>query len=400
MDVAMKGDVARIVSSSGPEASKIDSLRAILKKSTSAGNAPSILSLLSCVLSEGSRMTSASLQQAIRDVAFAALSLSQDLALQTVEGVCRILQPHATTFGTILGDYAAATYEFFTLAKNDLGVARSIAAFPPESLGKSRDDSARRLLLGASCFIRSGDVTSAEGLLNRAGAYVADESVELQLEYKLSMAEIQDGRRKFAEAASNFYALSLVASFPTSQRAEMLRRAALAAVLADAGPKRSHLLALIYKDERSKSFPFRAVLEKVFLERLLVAADMVGLVEQLQPFQKAPLENGETPVNHAMIEHNLRSAKNVYVNVSIVGIASLLGISADEAEKTAARMIREGRLDAKVDEVDGFIHFDPERTVVHSWNDQIERVCTELSAAVSSAATPPPAAVASSSGTS
>ena len=73
--------------------------------------------------------------------------------------------------------------------------------------------------------------------------------------------------------------------------------------------------------------------------------------ETLQPHQIATLADGSTVLDRAVTEHNLLSASKLYKNISFSELGSLLGIDANKAEKVAARMITEERMQGSIDQV-------------------------------------------------
>ncbi len=77
------------------------------------------------------------------------------------------------------------------------------------------------------------------------------------------------------------------------------------------------------------------------------------------------------------MEHNLLSISNLFVNISFQQLASLLSISASQAESVAATMMCEGRLKGKIDQVDSIIHFD-QPSPLESWNKSFATLCENM----------------------
>jgi COP9 signalosome complex subunit 4 len=105
------------------------------------------------------------------------------------------------------------------------------------------------------------------------------------------------------------------------------------AVLAEAGPKRSRILATLYKDERSTKLPLFSMLEKSFLDRI-IRKDEVSLFEkELKPHQKGrTLDGFYSLLEWAVVQHNLLAASKLYNNIGFAALGGLLGITALEAE--------------------------------------------------------------------
>merc|ERR1719213_535513 len=116
------------------------------------------------------------------------------------------------------------------------------------------------------------------------------EDVQLDLRYKVCHARILDSKRKFLEAASKYCDLSLQSfggKVVEEDLMQLLRCAVTCAILAPAGPQRSRILASLCKDERIRHLEHYEILQKMFLERLIRAAEVNMFEQSLQPHQKA-----------------------------------------------------------------------------------------------------------------
>ena len=92
---------------------------------------------------------------------------------------------------------------------------------------------------------------------------------------------------------------------------------------------------------------------------------------------KATTAEGWTIVQRAVIEHNILALSNFYRTVTFSNLGRILGINADKAEKVAARMIQEGRMNGEIDQVQSIVRFqsgDEQST----WNDQIKSTCEQV----------------------
>mmetsp|Transcript_7903 Transcript_7903/g.16212 ORF Transcript_7903/g.16212 Transcript_7903/m.16212 type:complete len:450 (-) Transcript_7903:77-1426(-) len=221
----------------------------------------------------------------------------------------------------------------------------------------------------------------AESFVNRA-AYLLNshkEDPELQYRYKSCYARILDAKCKFLEAALRYYEISnlrrtpgqagatggegATGSAPASagqdEAEAMLLNAIICIILARPGPQRSRVLATLHKDERCIKLAggVYTILQKVYMERILQPSEVQAFATLLKPHHRAPLEDGTTVLEQAVIEHNLQSASRLYKNISFDELGRMLGIDPLRAEKTAASMIGEGRMEGTIDQVDRFIYF-------------------------------------------
>lgn len=208
-------------------------------------------------------------------------------------------------------------------------------------------------------YLEEDDTTSAETYLNRAKTLLYKvEDKEVNLMFQLSQARILDARRKFLEASQAYHTFSFSPILDEEERTRALSSAIICAVLAPAGPQRSRMLAKLYKDERASQIEEYGILEKMFLDRLLSPTEVSKFADKLQPHQLAQTADGSTVLAKAVIEHNLLGASRLYDNIATSELGVLLDLSAEKAEEYAARMLEQGRLTGRIDQIDGVIFFD------------------------------------------
>ena len=208
-------------------------------------------------------------------------------------------------------------------------------------------------------FLEEDDTTGAEGYLNRAKnlLYKVDNK-ELHLMFQLSQARILDSRRKFLEASQAYHNFSFSPVLDTEERTRALSSAIICAILAPAGPQRSRALGRLFKDERAAQLDEFGILEKMFLDRLLSPAEVAKFADKLSPHQLAQTADGSTVLAKAVTEHNLLGASRLYNTISVDELALLLCLEAEKAEEYAARMLEQGRLTGRIDQIEGVIFFD------------------------------------------
>ncbi|KAI0545774.1 hypothetical protein F4679DRAFT_560198 [Xylaria curta] len=208
-------------------------------------------------------------------------------------------------------------------------------------------------------YLEVDDTTSAETYLNKLKQViytVADPT--LNLHFRLSQARIQDAKREFLSASSAYHDISLSPAVSEEERLHTLAMAARCAILAPAGPLRSRALGRLYKDERAVNLDEFGMLEKMFLDRLLAPAEVEKFAQGLAPHQLATTSDGSTVLAKAVVEHNLLGASRLYSNIGFEALGMLLGLDAARAEDTTAKMIEQGRLVGRIDQIEEVIWFE------------------------------------------
>eukprot|EP01134_Creolimax_fragrantissima_P001814 CFRG1814T1 len=274
-------------------------------------------------------------------------------------------------------------------------------------------------------YLQEGDIVHAEETINRASMIVpdgsssspadtdiaegaeiadatlttttmpsADTELPLLIKFKELTAHVMDRRFKFVEAAQRYYELSSEGTAGTEWQKECLQKAINCIVLSAASKSRSRLLTMLYKDERCHRRAEYEVLRKLYLEQIICADELdvvrFGLAEhQKQNYNgvktKCGLEANEmtgkfcslTLLQHANVEHNVVAASHIYANMGLQQLGGLLGVDENTAEKIAAQMIQEARLNACIDQIDSFIDFQADN---HSdqWKSAIQEACLQV----------------------
>lgn len=224
-------------------------------------------------------------------------------------------------------------------------------------------------------YLEEDDTTSAEAWLNKAkNLMYTIEDKELQVHFALSQARVQDARRNFLVAAQGYFEISFNTYISEDERAHTLSMAIICAILAPAGPARSRMLGRLHKDDRSFGLEERGILEKMHLEQLISPEEVATFAEDLMPHQLAKTSDGFTVLAKAMVEHNLLAASHLYCNISFEHLGSLLGLSAEKAEETTAKMIEQGRLVGRLDQIEQYIYFETQEATGETGSKKSEGV--------------------------
>lgn len=251
-------------------------------------------------------------------------------------------------------------------------------------------------------YLEDGDPVQAEAFINRASLLQAEtKSEELHVLYKVCYARVLDYRRKFIEAAQRYNELSYRTIVDEGERMNALKNALICTVLASAGQQRSRMLATLFKDERCQHLPAYAILEKMYLDRIIRRSELEEFEALLQLHQKASTLDGSSILDRAVFEHNLLSASKLYNNITFEELGALLEIQPSKAERIASQMITEERLNGYIDQIDGIVHFESKllslwytnrsqincpffvffataREVLPLWDKQIRSLCYQV----------------------
>ncbi|KAI1655259.1 hypothetical protein F4813DRAFT_186155 [Daldinia decipiens] len=270
----------------------------------------------------------------------------------------------ATTSGTF-ADQVAALLELaadgYEIREDNVAAARALSEIPLDSSQRrvSPEDRVRVWVRIVRNYLEVDDTTAAETYLNKLKnvIYQATDPTP-NLHFRLSQARIQDAKREFLPASQAYHEISLSPAISEDERLHTLSMAVKCAILAPAGPLRSRALGRLFKDERSPNLPEFGMLEKMFFDRLLAASEVQKFAEGLAPHQLATTADGSTVLARAVVEHNLLGVSRLYSNIGFDALGELLGLDADRAEDTTAKMIEQGRLVGRIDQMERIIWFE------------------------------------------
>uniref|UniRef100_A0A1I7X792 COP9 signalosome complex subunit 4 n=1 Tax=Heterorhabditis bacteriophora TaxID=37862 RepID=A0A1I7X792_HETBA len=218
-------------------------------------------------------------------------------------------------------------------------------------------------------LLEAGHCCEAEQYVNRASLLQAEaRSDRLNIDHKVVYARVLDSKRKFIDAAQRYHELSLLSELPVADKKIALTRAISCTILANPAQLPTFgLLEKMYLDKLIKNNEF---IIKILLFKLLE-------FENELPVHQRTDEKGESIVRSVIVEHNMAAVSRLYNNISLETLGQLLGIEAEKAEYIAAQMISTNRLKGRIDQIEGYVHFE-KRDPLKLWDEQILSFCHQV----------------------
>ncbi|CAF0898421.1 unnamed protein product [Brachionus calyciflorus] len=290
------------------------------------------------------------------------------------------IQPRNISFEDQVTNFRQILSEIYEAEGDYKQAANVLSGIPLETSQKQyqSDFKLKTYIKIAELFLQEADSAQAEISLSRAAALEKEtKDLNLQIKFKAAQAKVWDFKRKFVEAASKYYELSLNTLITESEKIHALNDALNCTVLAPAGKQRSRLLATLFKDERCQKLPAYNILEKMYLERIIRPYQVKEFESVLLPHQKAKTLDGSALLDRAVVEHNLLAASKLYNNIKFEELGNLFDISPEKAEKIASQMISEERMNGYIDQIGSIVHFGAPQCL-QSWNKQMQNLCTQV----------------------
>lgn len=373
-----------IVASTSDAAGRMDKIAELVKQLVEQHDVRQLKDLVDCILAEESGFALFArpvLQQVAEQIEKLKNSELKELALHTLDRLRgRVVSFEEEDF--VIRELLSEVFQ----AENDWSeAAKCLAAINLETgtRGRTPLQKAEKYVKIAELYLEDDDTVSADTYCSRAAMVMHEVTdVPLQLRYRVCHARVLDSKRKFLDAASKYCDLSqqtFGGQICEGDLLQLLKCAVTCAILAPAGPQRSRILASLCKDDRIRSVEHYEILHKMFMERLIRGSEVQKFEESLLPHQKALIGDGQTVLERAVLQHNVLAASKVYKNMRLPDLGNLLEVSPEKAEKIAAKMIAEKRLDGVIDQRSGVIHFEGgEEQHLQQWDRHIRNVCTQV----------------------
>ncbi|ORY62484.1 COP9 signalosome complex subunit 4 [Pseudomassariella vexata] len=284
-----------------------------------------------------------------------------DLWIDVGQYTLAVLAAQQSTFldqGTTIQELIADAHEN---NEDNLEAAKVLAEIPLDSSQRkvTNEEKVKIWVRIVRNYLEVDDTTTAETYLNKLKNVIYTVSdPALNLHFKLSQARIQDAKRAFLASSQAYHDISFSPAISEEERLHTLSMAIKCAILAPAGPLRSRALGRLFKDERAAGLEEFSMLEKMFFDRLLAPAEVEKFAQGLSPHQLATTSDGSTVLAKAVVEHNLLGASRLYSNIGFEALGALLGLDAEKAEDTTAKMIEQGRLVGRIDQIEQIVWFE------------------------------------------
>ncbi|KAF7539432.1 hypothetical protein G7054_g2177 [Neopestalotiopsis clavispora] len=354
-------DAIATAQSSPDQAAAFESLIKSVKSISSPNSISADLRAILDSLFEG-HITIVALRQLVTNFTTALKDFNNaDLSIEIGKHMLDLLANQQSTFHDQAAEIRLLIADGHENNDDNLEAAKILAEIPLDSAQRkvTNEDRAQIWVRIVRNYLEVDDTTAAETYLNKLKNIIYTISdPTLNLHFKLSQARIQDAKRMFLTASMAFHEISFSTAVSEDERLLTLSMAIRCAILAPAGPKRSRVLGRLFKDERAANLEEFGFLEKMFFDRLLSREEVDKFAKSLAPHQLATTSDGSTVLAKAVVEHNLLGISRLYSNISFEALGLLLGLDPEQAEDTTARMIEQGRLVARIDQIDEIIWFE------------------------------------------
>merc|ERR1712223_1897492 len=213
---------------------------------------------------------------------------------------------------------------------------------------------------------------------------------ELKLKFYRYMIEMDEHERNYLNICRHYRAVYDTPSIQEDsvQKLQTLKNVALFIVLSPYDNEQSDLIHHILKEKNLKEIPkYKSLLEQFINQELIDQKKLVQLYgpELKQGSKDSPptsvfnemSEEGRKrwdDLKNRVVEHNIRIMAKYYTKVTLKRMSELLDLKVDETEDFLSKMVVDKCVEAKVDRLDGIVHFsrnqDPNE-MLNDWSHNI-----------------------------
>jgi len=210
----------------------------------------------------------------------------------------------------------------------------------------------------AEFYAKQGNMMECAGMLSKARGLSAERKPSHEHKHKMLGCEVNQHQNKFLLAAKDYLKvlktgdqtalrLGIVCSILALGQENNYRNAE-----GDWVNDRQPLLDAFADGAGAVDLDVQPYLERARRQQLFRKADIEGLAAMLEPHQATYF------CGTAVHEHNLIVISKLYDNISFEQLARIMDVSPEQAEKSASGIISEGRLQASLSQLDGYLSFD------------------------------------------
>lgn len=209
---------------------------------------------------------------------------------------------------------------------------------------------------------------------------------ELTIKVRGVHARILEADNKYLAAAWNYYMITTFDDLKTDDETtnneikKGMNNSIKCCILAKACDARDELMKKLYDDPRSIHSISYKTLKYMYQKRIISAKQMEDFGKLLPVTDQTKFIGEYTILQKAIYEHNMRAINRIYKNINIRDLSILLGISMEECENIARKMIFEKRLFGSIDQIEMIITFHSQE--IKTWDMQIKETLTEINKCV------------------
>lgn len=243
-----------------------------------------------------------------------------------------------------------------------------------------------RLCLASKDYIRSQIMSKKISIR----FFENTEHQELKLKFYRYMIEMDEHERNYLNICRHYRAVYDTPSIQEDslQKMQTLKSVALFIVLSPFDNEQSDLIHHILKEKHLKEIPkYKSLLEQFINQELIDQKKLVQLYgpELKQGSKDSPpttvfndkSEEGRKrwdDLKNRVVEHNIRIMAKYYTKVTLKRMSELLDLKVEETEDFLSKMVVDKLVEAKVDRLEGIVHFtknqDPNE-MLNDWSTNI-----------------------------
>ncbi|KAJ2801183.1 hypothetical protein H4R20_003779 [Coemansia guatemalensis] len=250
-------------------------------------------------------------------------------------------------------------------------------------------------------FLRAGTLEKAQSAHSLASAcYKHISDVQARCQYNILTAQLYELKGNYIEAATRYHGVTQFSMGSPDQQRKSLQSAIACAILASAGPQKMRVMANLQREKLASTLPSYEMLTKMVLKRLVTHEELEEFNRNVRDGRKAD------SLRTVVCEHNVFVLSSLYSNIRFENLGHRLGVNSDDAEQICARMIAEGRMKGRIDQIEGVVTFEGARdvqevsagilkkqtkpqppmhfreTIAVNWDERIVNLCTSVEEAV------------------
>jgi len=238
----------------------------------------------------------------------------------------------------------------------------------------------------AAEYYLKGESMMADQVMGKVRNRIRKSDGQIWIRYKSCQSRLMDSQRKYGGASYAYLgtlrdADSLGITLDDEAKIMTVQNASVCAILDKHSPSRTAILKdlSVMPEFNQMVAPVRDMLRKMLNKEIVTPQDKSRFAGCIGDHHKALEADGRTIVENSIIRHNVSVVSSIYKHVSLQTMAEILGMrNEQDAENVITEMIIGENLRAIIDGVGKHVEFNPGKSLLEDWEEQIIEFCNEL----------------------
>lgn len=186
------------------------------------------------------------------------------------------------------------------------------------------------------------------------------ESKVMDLATMISRAEISEIAKKHSLAVNHYF--NIISQYYSKLSGDQIKNITESFVInvffLPSNYHKERMLNYILRNENLEISKYRRLFDEIYNKRLIHPNYVIEIFSSSRDKIHNIINSETNYLERSSFEHNLISIANVFQNISVQSLCHFLSYSEEKILSMTFKLIRDGRINAKIDEYENYIYFE------------------------------------------